>query len=169
MSRYLARLKAVTAKNSETRLPDEPSKGSKARLELSKGPFEPFEGRRGSSFSRNDGSEADIEERAALAAGDVPGVYLDAWARLQCQKPLRMPDDEWQQAIDDGGRFIDQWADLAVEFGWTVNDLFDVPRDAWPGGLIWFFHGELLRALGPYHAVTTSGRVFDRMSLRRDA
>src|SRR5208283_4525901 len=29
-----------------------------------------------------------IEERAGLAADSVPACYLDAWARLNCQKPM---------------------------------------------------------------------------------
>ena len=33
----------------------------------------------------------------------------DAWARLQCQKPMAVSEAEWRQAIDDGGRF----------FGWS--------------------------------------------------
>jgi hypothetical protein len=45
----------------------------------------------------------EIEERAALAADCVPTVYLDAWARLQCQMPMRVSDAEWRQAIHDAG------------------------------------------------------------------
>ncbi len=30
-----------------------------------------------------------IEERAALADDCVPARYLDAWARLECQKPFK--------------------------------------------------------------------------------
>src|ERR1019366_9516260 len=66
-------------------------------------------------------------------------------------------------AIDAAGRFLDQWGSLAVEFQWKPADLFDVPRDGQSGGLVWFLQGEAVRALGPDHAVTTSGRVFDRI------
>ena len=44
-----------------------------------------------------------IEERAALAADCVPACYLDAWARLQCQRPLSVADAEWRLAINDAG------------------------------------------------------------------
>ena len=44
-----------------------------------------------------------IEERAALAADRVPARYLDAWARLQCQRPSFAPAGALQQAIHDGG------------------------------------------------------------------
>jgi hypothetical protein len=76
---------------------------------------------------------------------------------------MRVSDDDWQQAIDAAGRFLDQWGSLAVEFQWTPAYLFDVQRDGRLGGLTWFLQGEAVRALGPDHAVTTSGRVFDRI------
>ena len=50
-----------------------------------------------------------------MAMDSVPERYLDAWARLQCQKPTRVSDAEWRQAIDDAGRFLDQWGSLAVQ------------------------------------------------------
>jgi hypothetical protein len=97
-----------------------------------------------------------------MAMATVPELYLDAWARLQCQKPTRVSDGDWWQAIDDGGLFLNRWASLAAEFQWTTADLFNVPRDGRAGGLVWFLAGQAVRALGPEHAVTTSGRVFDR-------
>jgi hypothetical protein len=64
--------------------------------------------------------QAELEERKALAMDAVPGPYLDAWARLQVQKPVRVSDAEWRQAIDDVGRFLDQWGSMAAEFQWTA-------------------------------------------------
>ena len=55
-----------------------------------------------------------------MAMGGVPEPYLDAWARLQYQKPMRVSDAEWRQAINDAGRFLDQWGSRAVEFGWAA-------------------------------------------------
>jgi hypothetical protein len=96
--------------------------------------------------------------------GSVPEPYLDAWARLQCQKPMRVSDAEWRQAIDDAGRVLDQWGSLALEFGWTAGDVFDVPHDGKPG-LIWFAAGERVRALVPEHAVLWGGeRVLDNLT-----
>ena len=68
-----------------------------------------------------------------MAMGGVPEPYLDAWARLQYQKPMRVSDAEWRQAINDAGRFLDQWGSRAVEFGWAAGKLFDVPRDGRQG------------------------------------
>jgi hypothetical protein len=46
---------------------------------------------------------------------------------------MRISDAEWRQAIDDAGRFLDQWGSLAIELGWAAGELFDVPRDGRPG------------------------------------
>jgi hypothetical protein len=64
------------------------------------------------------------------------------------------------QAID--GRFLDAWGALAVEFQWPPGELFDVPRHDERCGLVWFLRGETVRALGPAHAITESGRNFLR-------
>jgi hypothetical protein len=120
--------------------------------------------RQDAGVARPEPDDADLEERKGMAMGSVPEPYLDAWARLQCQKPMRVSDDDWRQAIDAAGRFLDQWGSLAVEFQWKPADLFDVPRDGRPGGLVWFLQGETVRALGPEHAVTEGERIFDRVT-----
>jgi hypothetical protein len=93
MSRYLARLKALIAKDTRTRLTDETDKSPCV------------------SFVSDDGgplrdNASAIEERAALAANSVPACYLVAWARLQCQRPLYATDEAWRRAIEDVGRFL---------------------------------------------------------------
>jgi hypothetical protein len=114
----------------------------------------------------NDGAPPDPDEaeRAAIAIelGGVPLAYADAWARLQCQRPFGASDQEWRQVMDDAGKFFDTWGSRAVEFGWTAGDLFDVPRDGKPGGLVWFLGGESVQAIGPRRMVTQDGRVFNR-------
>ena len=64
--------------------------------------------------------EADaIEERAGLAADRVPACYLDAWARLQCQRALsvagaallRTGRDSWSG--EDWRAFFDERAGIA--------------------------------------------------------
>ena len=97
-----------------------------------------------------------------MAAGSVPEPYLDAFARLQCQKLITALNNEQRQAINDAGRFLDAWGALAGEFQWSPGELFDVPRHDERCGLIWFLGGETVRALGPAHATTESGRNFLR-------
>jgi hypothetical protein len=103
-----------------------------------------------------------IEERAALAADSVPACYLDAWARLQCQRPLYATEKAWRRAIDDAGRFLDAWGPDAATMRWTVGELFDAPRDGRPGGLIWQLTGERVRALGEDRAQLSDGRTIKR-------
>jgi hypothetical protein len=52
------------------------------------------------------------------------------------------------------------------QLGWTAGELFDVPRDGRPGGLIWFIQGERIEAFGPQHARTDGGRTFDRLAMK---
>jgi hypothetical protein len=102
--------------------------------------------------------------RNARQLRGVPGPYLDTWARLQCQRPFGASDQEWWQVIDDAGRFLDEWGESAVEFGWTPGDIFDVPIDSGKCGLIWFLDGDSVRSLEPDGAFMESGRVFDKLT-----
>jgi hypothetical protein len=100
----------------------------------------------------------DVAERAAIGIelGRVPPPYADAWAALQTRKPGHVSEAEWLRAVDDAGRFLDDWAGLALDFGWPPFDIFG------PGGLAWFCAGERVRGLGPDNAIATSGRIFTR-------
>lgn len=98
-----------------------------------------------------------IEERAGLAADRVPTVYLDAWARQNCQKPASVAETEWQLALDDGGRFLDAWGRDAATLGWTPDALFDVGQ-----ALVWRLAGARVVALGPDHAQLSDGRTIYR-------
>jgi hypothetical protein len=101
--------------------------------------------------------EAAIEERAGLAADRVPLVYLDAWGRLNCQKPFRVSEGEWRLALDDGGRFLDQYGKKAAAIGWTPGELFDVGA-----GVVWQLAGELVLGIGSYRVLLQGGRGLDR-------
>jgi hypothetical protein len=102
-----------------------------------------------------------IEERAALAADRVPACYLDAWARLQCQRPLSATESDWRRAVDDAGRFLDAWGDEAAAMQWSAGELFDVPSGGEPGGLVWRLQGQRVDALGHDHARLNDGRILD--------
>ncbi len=100
-----------------------------------------------------------IEERAALAADRVPGCYLDAWARLQCQRPHSVAAAEWRLAVNDAGLFLDAWGADAAAMGWSAGALYDVPRADRTGGLVWQLIGAGVEALGADHARASDGRV----------
>ena len=100
-----------------------------------------------------------IEERAALAADRVPACYLDAWARLNHQKPAHVSEAQWRIALDDGGRFMDMWGKRAAALGWSVDALFDPPRDDTSGGLIWQLDGADAIELRTDSVRTNSERI----------
>jgi hypothetical protein len=102
-------------------------------------------------------------ERAAIAVvdGRVPTAYADAWAAFQIRKPRHASDGDWYRAVDDAGRFLDAWAELALSFGWRPLDIFG------PFGVAWFCAGERIQALGPDSAITASGRLIARRSSGR--
>ena len=100
-----------------------------------------------------------IEERGGLAADSVPPVYLDAWARLNCQKPASVSVAEWWQALDDGGRFLDAFGAEAAELGWTPSELFGVPA-----GLTWQLAGERVEAIGEDRVRLSNGRAVARLT-----
>src|SRR5262249_51779339 len=91
--------------------------------------------------------------------GRVPPAYADAWAGFQTEKPRHISEAEWRRAVDDAGRFLDDWASLALDFGWRPDEIFG------PAGVAWFCAGERVRAFGPGNAVTTSGRIFARYAI----
>ena len=103
-------------------------------------------------------------ERAAIAIelGRVPPAYAYSWAAFQSRKPGNVAEAEWLRAVDAAGRFLDEWASLALDFGWRPPDIFG------PGGLAWFCAGERVRALGPDNAISASGRIFARLSLAEE-
>jgi hypothetical protein len=169
MSRYLERLKTLLA---EKRLPEQPTKPTKP-------PSVGFDSDQGRHVSRDDGAEADpsvssvssqsrhvsddeaaIEERAGLAADRVPPVYLDAWARLNCQKPFSVSESEWRLTLDDGGRFLDAWGSETAETGWTPGELFDVRA-----GLVWRLAGQSVKAFAWDNVWLDDGRVIFRREL----
>jgi hypothetical protein len=106
--------------------------------------------------------DAALHERAGMAADSVPVVYLDAWARLNCRRPANVTGASWRQALDDGGRFLDAWGNMAAEEQWSVGEIFDVPRAGLSGGLIWKIAGRAVESFGPKHARFDDGEVFER-------
>lgn len=87
-------------------------------------------------------------ERAAILEvdGGLSRDYADAFAELQNHRPDGVTEERWRLAIDDAGRFLDQWGEKASAFGWSASDLFDhVERGA--HGLLWELDGRNVIAL----------------------
>ena len=81
-------------------------------------------------------------------------------ATLESRCPDHVPTDHWQQAVEDGRRFLAQWGEQAEALGWTARDLFglapvpDQPRPSYrrlsrydETGLIWLLRGRPVLAL----------------------
>ena len=81
-------------------------------------------------------------------------------AALQARCPDVVPAARWQQAIEDGRRFLAAWGEQADTLGWTARDLFGLhkpPAKPHPSyrrlsrydetGLIWLLRGRPVVAL----------------------
>jgi hypothetical protein len=88
------------------------------------------------------------------------GSYSQALAALRAECPAYVDAADWQQAIEDGHRFVTQWGKQAEALGWTPADLFGLhtppekPAPNYRGlsrydqtGLIWLLHGRPVVAL----------------------
>jgi hypothetical protein len=77
----------------------------------------------------DDVSDVAVEERAALVeySADVARDWAEGFAGLDLSVPPRgFSRARWRMIIDDGGRFLDQWADEAARLGWQATDVFGV-------------------------------------------
>jgi hypothetical protein len=119
----------------------------------------------------------DFDERAAIAIydGGMPEAYADAFAQLQIAQPIGVSHPQWLRAIDDAGRFLDQWGNVAAQLQWSAEDIFKNP--AAPAaktrplnlgtiGLCWVLDGRNVVALDAYSATIGDMRIF-RHSLDR--
>jgi hypothetical protein len=70
-----------------------------------------------------------FEERAAIVE-DGAGVrrsWAESFARLDiAERPPDFTEKAWRELIEDGGRFLDRWANEAARLGWTALDVFGV-------------------------------------------
>jgi hypothetical protein len=74
-------------------------------------------------------SDAAFDERAALIeyGADVPRDWAEGFARLDLSAPPRgFSDARWRTVVNDGGRFLDRWAEEAARLGWQATDVFGV-------------------------------------------
>ncbi len=102
------------------------------------------------------GPEPSPPSRYGSKGGAIPAPYGEAWERLQSRSPKWASPEDWRQALEDAAAIFATWGELAIEFQWPAEVILG------RAGLAWFTAGEAVRAFGPAHAVTVSGRVFDR-------
>jgi hypothetical protein len=82
------------------------------------------------------------------------------FSTLQSRCPDHVPVDRWQQAVEDGKRFLAKWGSQAEALGWTSADLFGLhtpPEQPHPSyrrlsrydctGLVWLLEGRPVIAL----------------------
>ena len=103
-----------------------------------------------------------------------PVSYTSELAVLRAKCPAYVDAADWQQAIEDGHRFVTQWGKQAEALGWAPADLFGLhtpPEKPAPNyrrlsrydktGLIWLLHGRRVSELTKDKAVieTATGTV----------
>jgi hypothetical protein len=94
--------------------------------------------------------------------GDLPRInrLSRTLSVLESRCPHLVPVARWQQAVEDGRRFMAQWGTQAEALGWTPRDLFGLhtpPEKLHPSysrlsrydetGLIWLLQGRPVVAL----------------------
>ena len=95
-----------------------------------------------------------------MQAARDPGSYASALAALRANRPAYVDAADWQQAIEDGHRFVSKWGNQAEALCWAPADLFGLhtpPEKPAPKyrrlsrydqtGLIWLLHGRPVIAL----------------------
>jgi hypothetical protein len=113
----------------------------------------------------------DFEERVAIAIydGGIPEAYADAFAQLQIAQPIGVPHLQWQRAIGDAGRFLDQWGNVAEKLQWSAQDIFKkpaaptattLPLDLAAVGLCWVIDGQNVVALDACSVTIGDRRMF---------
>ena len=89
-----------------------------------------------------------------------PSPYEQAIEAVEHRCPEHIEGHRWQQAVEDGRRFLTRWGDQAAALGWMTRDLFGlapVPEKPAPSyrrlsrydetGLIWLLGGRPVVAL----------------------
>jgi hypothetical protein len=109
-----------------------------------------------------------------MQASRDPVYYASALAVLRAECPAYVDAADWQQAIEDGHRFITEWGKQAEALGWTSADLFGLhtpPEKPAPNyrrlsrydqtGLVWLLQGRRVVALPNDSAsiATANGRL----------
>ncbi len=97
--------------------------------------------------------EAFAERTAIIQANGIPEAWATGYATLcTMPRPTAYIPERWQQIVNDGGRFLDQWGRQAAALGWNGTDVFGVdpanPETAYRSmGLVPLLSGRPLCAI----------------------
>jgi hypothetical protein len=93
-----------------------------------------------------------------FAASQEP--YGGVFRTLEARCPALVEPPRWQQAVEDGRRFLAQWGEQAEALGWSSRDLFglhkppDKPHPSYSrlsrydaAGLLWLLQGRSITAM----------------------
>jgi hypothetical protein len=153
MNPYLAKLRL----RDETHHPFGPSKPSKPILSV-------VDHRNATGGTGFEGFEGDLNRCLSENEAAADRGLFDRLGRTYACLTARSPDhvlaDRWQQAVQDGRRFLAKWGEQAAALGWTPRDLFglqkspDQPHPSYrrpsrydETGLIWLLQGRPVVAL----------------------
>jgi hypothetical protein len=113
-----------------------------------------------------------------------PNPYPLAFATVERRCPEYVDIERWQQAVEDGRRFLARWSEQASTLGWSDDDLFglhqppDHPHPSYSRlsrydrlGMIWILEGRQVVILTADSAVikTSTGAVAYRRNHGRPA
>jgi hypothetical protein len=119
------------------------------------------------------GRDGAAERRTDCGVEPSSAPFAAALTALERHCPAYIEADHWQQAVEDGRRFLTQWGEQAAALGWTERDLFGLhepPAEPHPSyqrlsrrdciGLVWLLRGAPLVALtADAAAVETADRT----------
>jgi hypothetical protein len=101
--------------------------------------------------------------------GRARSVLSEVFAALERRCPDHVETGRWQQAVEDGRRFLAQWGEQAEALGWSARDLFGLhkpperPRLNYnrlsrydDTGLVWLLRGREVVALTAASAAIAS-------------
>jgi len=109
---------------------------------------------RAEAYDKNDRNDQSPHERPSQTDFGRKCRFGRTLSALETRCPDLVPVGRWQQAVEDGRRFLTQWGEQAEAIGWTAGDLFGLhqpPADPHPSysrlsrydetGLIWLLDG----------------------------
>jgi hypothetical protein len=100
-----------------------------------------------------------------------PSAFTTALEALERRCPDHVEPDRWQQAVNDGRRFLAEWGTQVAVLGWRERDLFGLhepPAKPHPTycrlsrldhtGLVWLLRGQRVVAITETSAVIEAGK-----------